>query len=427
MAPETRLTRAVRWVLTVAGEDMKMSHPETGAYNSAVFILSLLAFFTILFLFCVVPFLYKEGFVLLALFPIFTVMFPFCLMFFTMFVDPGVIPPRVISPEEEEFFPSSSSSSNFPPTSCFPASRLSGLSDGSSLDAKGTRFFEKSEPGEMAIIPRRSCIASEQGAKLADHAAIGRGRGYVETSVHNSTEMNIEGPGRIESSTTEFSVRSPQQNAPAHMWKKSIYVRVSNTAFGELRLCETCHIYRPPRAAHCHICGYCFMRFDHHCSTVGNCIGKRNLHYFVGFVFTTACNCFIATYMGYVQLFTILARPEYFADMPTNFPEEELPVDAQWMDTLLKSIRSWPPYNAIPAIVSIFTLAVIGLNLLVFSMYYVYLAARNQTTRESVKNAQKHENPYSKGIIYNLCSVLCPPRKISFVSNLSAKHAMFTV
>lgn len=47
------------------------------------------------------------------------------------------------------------------------------------------------------------------------------------------------------------------------------------------RECAYCQGWQPLRAKHCHDCGRCVRRFDHHCAWVGNCIGEGNHRVFV--------------------------------------------------------------------------------------------------------------------------------------------------
>lgn len=50
--------------------------------------------------------------------------------------------------------------------------------------------------------------------------------------------------------------------------------------------CDACGLKRPPRAAHCYLCGVCVLEHDHHCGIVGGCIGQRTLRFFVAYLCT---------------------------------------------------------------------------------------------------------------------------------------------
>ena len=70
----------------------------------------------------------------------------------------------------------------------------------------------------------------------------------------------------------------------------------------KLSYCNTCKFLRPPRSFHCSQCGVCVEVHDHHCPWVGNCIGYRNLKYFIAFLFWTGMLALVTVaIVGYVM------------------------------------------------------------------------------------------------------------------------------
>ena len=57
-----------------------------------------------------------------------------------------------------------------------------------------------------------------------------------------------------------------------------------NSAYYKPRNCDTCRHIRPAKASHCGMCGHCVHGWDHHCVALNNCVGRRNIRSFVGFL-----------------------------------------------------------------------------------------------------------------------------------------------
>jgi len=114
-------------------------------------------------------------------------------------------------------------------------------------------------------------------------------------------------------------------NSKCPMWFRNRAVRYAyDSQVTRMKFCRTCMIFRPPRASHCSDCDVCIERFDHHCPWVGNCIGKRNYKYFMGFL-GSVCVCFALECIVSVTHLVKLAR-EY--DVEDGYGETEAMLNA---------------------------------------------------------------------------------------------------
>jgi len=165
----------------------------------------------------------------------------------------------------------------------------------------------------------------------------------------------------------------------------TVSIRVGSEQL-EVKFCETCWIYRPPRAIHCGTCDNCVDRFDHHCPYLGNCVGKRNYRYFLLFVYLVEINALYAIACCATQLYFLLDTSN--ATVNTIFHD-------------LSGIFSF-----IVGIYGIIVFGVVG----ILARLHCYLVATNQSTNEHIKKVFKgKKNPFSRSTLFGNClSMFCP-------------------
>ncbi|CAO2827051.1 unnamed protein product [Amaranthus hypochondriacus] len=159
---------------------------------------------------------------------------------------------------------------------------------------------------------------------------------------------------------------------------------------GDLRYCQKCSHYKPPRAHHCRVCKRCILRMDHHCIWINNCVGHANYKIFFVFVLYALIACI---YSAVLLLGSIVS----------NIVKDESQSEGS---------------SRTIYVVSCLLIFPLTIALCVLFAWHIYLTLRNKTTIEyyegvramwlAEKGGEVYRHPYDLGAFENLSSVLGP-------------------
>lgn len=81
------------------------------------------------------------------------------------------------------------------------------------------------------------------------------------------------------------------------------------------KMCFECRNFIPRRGYHCDICKVCVAQYDHHCTWINNCVGKKNIGRFNLFLF------FLILSLGLIGLLSVLCEICIFTDDLTRYTD----------------------------------------------------------------------------------------------------------
>ncbi|XVF55256.1 hypothetical protein PTKIN_Ptkin06aG0022600 [Pterospermum kingtungense] len=200
--------------------------------------------------------------------------------------------------------------------------------------------------------------------------------GFAVMCVFNYGFAITTDPGRVPST---FMPDIEDPDIPIHEIKRK---------GGDLRYCQKCSHFKPPRAHHCRVCKRCVLRMDHHCIWINNCVGHANYKVFFVFVVNAVISCIYSLVLLVGSL--------------TN-------------DSQNDEMQSADSYRT-AYVISALLLVPLSIALSVLLGWHIYLILQNKTTIEyhegvramwlAEKGGNVYKHPYDLGAYENLTTVI---------------------
>lgn len=172
------------------------------------------------------------------------------------------------------------------------------------------------------------------------------------------------------------------------------------------KFCLTCNVYRPPRSKHCGFCDNCVLRFDHHCTWLGTCVGLHNYRFFVVLIYTGT----LYLIQNVATICHVIGRKVsdgfYDAVLSTWHPDNIWGSIAEGVAKFTEPV--WEdPWLCLLLVYCILLLVAV----LLLSIYHTVVSFQNLTTNEHVKNYYR-DNPFDFGGSMNVRQIYCTPERV---------------